>query len=108
MHQLEGTKCSFLLCLGMSIIICSVIYMRTRVPTEPKVLEPPSCRSFSTECKALLPSMEEGVERYRRDCQVGLIHIVYRQMILKSNFKVFLDVNIPILFPFTVRKLHYE
>ncbi|XP_033994684.1 beta-1,3-galactosyl-O-glycosyl-glycoprotein beta-1,6-N-acetylglucosaminyltransferase 7 [Trematomus bernacchii] len=70
MHQLEGTKCSFLLCLGMSIIICSVIYMRTRVPTEPKVLEPPSCRSFSTECKALLPSMEEGVERYRRDCQL--------------------------------------
>ncbi|KAF3856601.1 hypothetical protein F7725_017324 [Dissostichus mawsoni] len=70
MHQLEGTKCSFLLCLGMSIIICSVIYMRTRMPTEPKVLEPPSCRSFSTECKALLPSMEEGVERYRRDCQL--------------------------------------
>ncbi|XP_034061663.1 beta-1,3-galactosyl-O-glycosyl-glycoprotein beta-1,6-N-acetylglucosaminyltransferase 7 isoform X1 [Gymnodraco acuticeps] len=70
MHQLEGTKCSFLLCLGMSIIICSVIYMRTRMPTEPKLLEPPSCRSFSTECKALLPSMEEGVERYRRDCQL--------------------------------------
>ncbi|KAK5933684.1 hypothetical protein CgunFtcFv8_014145 [Champsocephalus gunnari] len=70
MHQLEGTKCSFLLCLGMSIIICSVIYMRTRMPTEPKVLEPPSCRSFSTECQALLPSMEEGVERYRRDCQL--------------------------------------
>ncbi|KAI9548864.1 hypothetical protein NQZ68_003398 [Dissostichus eleginoides] len=40
------------------------------MPTEPKVLEPPSCRSFSTECKALLPSMEEGVERYRRDCQL--------------------------------------
>ncbi|KAK5912183.1 hypothetical protein CesoFtcFv8_002081 [Champsocephalus esox] len=70
MHQLEGTKCSFLLCLGMSIIICSVIYMRTRMPTEPKVLEPPSCRFFSTECQALLPSMEEGVERYRRDCQL--------------------------------------
>ncbi|KAK5872162.1 hypothetical protein PBY51_012887 [Eleginops maclovinus] len=70
MHKLEGTKCSFLLCLGMSIIICSVIYMRTRMPTEPKVLKSPSCRSFSTECKASLPGMEEGVESYRRDCQL--------------------------------------
>ncbi|XP_035858126.1 beta-1,3-galactosyl-O-glycosyl-glycoprotein beta-1,6-N-acetylglucosaminyltransferase 7 [Sander lucioperca] len=70
MSQLEGTKCSFLLCLGMSIIICSVIYMRTRMPTEPKLPEPPICRPFSTECKALVPGMEEGVEWHRRDCQV--------------------------------------
>ncbi|XP_054473193.1 beta-1,3-galactosyl-O-glycosyl-glycoprotein beta-1,6-N-acetylglucosaminyltransferase 7 isoform X2 [Anoplopoma fimbria] len=72
MCQLERTKRSFLLCLGMSIIICSVIYMRARMPTEPKLPklpEPPSCRSFSPECKALLPSMQEGVERYHRDCQ---------------------------------------
>ncbi|XP_034387702.1 beta-1,3-galactosyl-O-glycosyl-glycoprotein beta-1,6-N-acetylglucosaminyltransferase 7 isoform X1 [Cyclopterus lumpus] len=70
MRQLEGAKCSFLLCLGMSIIICSVIYMRARMPTEPKLLEPLSCRPFANECKALLPRMEEGVGRYRRDCQV--------------------------------------
>lgn len=70
MRQLKGTKCSFLLCLGMSIIICSVIYMRARVPTELKLLEPPSCRPFSAECKALLPGAEDGVERNRRGCQV--------------------------------------
>ncbi|XP_068450439.1 beta-1,3-galactosyl-O-glycosyl-glycoprotein beta-1,6-N-acetylglucosaminyltransferase 7 [Clinocottus analis] len=70
MRQLVGTKCSFLLCLGMSIIICSVIYMRARMPTDPKLLEPPDCRPFSTECKALLPGMEEGVGWDRHACQV--------------------------------------
>lgn len=69
MH-LEGAKCSFLLCLGISTIICSVIYLRTNMPTEPKLLEPPSCRPFSTKCKALLPSMEEGVQWNRHDCQM--------------------------------------
>ncbi|XP_042361202.1 beta-1,3-galactosyl-O-glycosyl-glycoprotein beta-1,6-N-acetylglucosaminyltransferase 7 [Plectropomus leopardus] len=70
MLQLEGTKCSFLLCLGMSIIICSVIYLRTNMPTEPKPLEPPSCRPFSAQCKTSLLGTEEGVEWNRHDCQV--------------------------------------
>ncbi|XP_041638544.1 beta-1,3-galactosyl-O-glycosyl-glycoprotein beta-1,6-N-acetylglucosaminyltransferase 7 isoform X2 [Cheilinus undulatus] len=76
MCQLEGTKCSFLLCLGISIIICSVIYLRTKMPTEPKPMEkqePPetlSCRPFTSECKAFLPGMERGVEWNQRDCQV--------------------------------------
>uniref|UniRef100_UPI0037E8A973 beta-1,3-galactosyl-O-glycosyl-glycoprotein beta-1,6-N-acetylglucosaminyltransferase 7 n=1 Tax=Semicossyphus pulcher TaxID=241346 RepID=UPI0037E8A973 len=80
MCQLEGTKCSFLLCLGMSIIICSVIYLRTRMPTEPRPLEPqhqdpqplepPSCRPFSAECKAFLPGTEKGQEWDPHGCQV--------------------------------------
>ncbi|XP_026162498.1 beta-1,3-galactosyl-O-glycosyl-glycoprotein beta-1,6-N-acetylglucosaminyltransferase 7 [Mastacembelus armatus] len=70
MCHLEGTKCSFLLCLAISIMICSAIYLKTRTPTEPKPLMTSSCRPFSTECKAFLPSTEEGVEWYRRDCQV--------------------------------------
>ncbi|XP_010733033.2 beta-1,3-galactosyl-O-glycosyl-glycoprotein beta-1,6-N-acetylglucosaminyltransferase 7 [Larimichthys crocea] len=74
MLQLEGTKCSFVLCLGMSITICSVIYLRTRMLTEPKPtelkLDTPSCRPFSDECKAFLPGTEERVEWHRRDCQV--------------------------------------
>ncbi|XP_029287966.1 beta-1,3-galactosyl-O-glycosyl-glycoprotein beta-1,6-N-acetylglucosaminyltransferase 7 [Cottoperca gobio] len=70
MHKLEGTKCSFLLCLGMSIIICSVIYIRTKTPAEPKLRETPTCRPSSTECKALLPDVEEGVEWHRHDCQL--------------------------------------
>ncbi|KAM7006726.1 beta-1,3-galactosyl-O-glycosyl-glycoprotein beta-1,6-N-acetylglucosaminyltransferase 7 isoform 1-T1 [Tautogolabrus adspersus] len=70
MCQLEGTKCSFLLCLGISIIICSVIYLRTRVPTEPKPLETPSCRAYSAECKAILPGVDRGAEWYRHNGQV--------------------------------------
>nr|XP_046239125.1 beta-1,3-galactosyl-O-glycosyl-glycoprotein beta-1,6-N-acetylglucosaminyltransferase 7 isoform X2 [Scatophagus argus] len=68
MCQLEGAKCSFLFCLGITIVICGVIYLRT--PTEPKPQEPVSCRPFSTECKAFLSSMEERMEWYERDCQV--------------------------------------
>ncbi|KAM8914393.1 beta-1,3-galactosyl-O-glycosyl-glycoprotein beta-1,6-N-acetylglucosaminyltransferase 7 isoform 2-T2 [Spinachia spinachia] len=70
MRQLKGTKCSFLLCLGTSIIICSVIYMRAGGPTELKLLEPASCRPFSAECKALLPGAEDDVGWERRGCQV--------------------------------------
>ena len=73
MWQLEGAKCSFLLCLGMSIIICSVIYLRASIPTSPKLSGPLSCRPFSTECKAVLPGTEIGVKWLRRDCQVGFI-----------------------------------
>lgn len=70
MRQLERTKFSFLFCLGMSVIISSVIYLKTRIPTEPKPIEPQNCKPFATECKAFLPGMEEGVEWYHRDCQV--------------------------------------
>ncbi|XP_071760021.1 putative beta-1,3-galactosyl-O-glycosyl-glycoprotein beta-1,6-N-acetylglucosaminyltransferase 7 isoform X1 [Centroberyx gerrardi] len=70
MLQLEGTKCSFLLCLGISIMVCSVIYLRARMPTEPQPQESLSCRPFSTKCKAFLPSTEEGEEWHHRDCQV--------------------------------------
>lgn len=70
MRQLGGSKCSFLCCLGMSILICSVIYLRTRMPSEPRPLEPPLCRPFSTHCKSILPGMEEEGEWYRHGCQV--------------------------------------
>ncbi|XP_029947876.1 beta-1,3-galactosyl-O-glycosyl-glycoprotein beta-1,6-N-acetylglucosaminyltransferase 7 [Salarias fasciatus] len=74
MRQLEGTKCSFLLCLGLSIIIGSLIYLRTRMPAELNPSQPNNpaagCRPFATECKAFLPGMETGVQWSRRDCQV--------------------------------------
>ncbi|XP_071350043.1 beta-1,3-galactosyl-O-glycosyl-glycoprotein beta-1,6-N-acetylglucosaminyltransferase 7 isoform X2 [Trachinotus anak] len=70
MRQLEGTKCSFLLCLGMSIIICSVIYLRAGITTQPAETKTSSCRPFSSECKAFLPGTEKGVEWHRHDCQV--------------------------------------
>nr|XP_043880641.1 beta-1,3-galactosyl-O-glycosyl-glycoprotein beta-1,6-N-acetylglucosaminyltransferase 7 [Solea senegalensis] len=70
MSQFEGTKCSFLLCLGISIIFCSVIYLRTTTLTKPKPLKPSSCMPFSTECNAFLPDTEKGIEWDRRDCQL--------------------------------------
>ncbi|KAM9859236.1 beta-1,3-galactosyl-O-glycosyl-glycoprotein beta-1,6-N-acetylglucosaminyltransferase 7 [Aulostomus maculatus] len=69
MHQLEGTKCSFLLCLGMGIMVFSVIYLRTRTSTEPKPLELSTCRPFANECKAFLPGAREGIEWHRHVCQ---------------------------------------
>nr|XP_020469622.1 beta-1,3-galactosyl-O-glycosyl-glycoprotein beta-1,6-N-acetylglucosaminyltransferase 7 [Monopterus albus] len=70
MFQLEQTKCSFLLCLGMSIIVCSVIYLRARISEESKPLLPSSCRSFSNECKDFFPITEEGSEWQRHGCEV--------------------------------------
>ncbi|XP_023137330.2 beta-1,3-galactosyl-O-glycosyl-glycoprotein beta-1,6-N-acetylglucosaminyltransferase 7 [Amphiprion ocellaris] len=69
MLQLEGKKCSFVFCLGMSITVCSFIYLRTRTPTGTKHLKSPS-RPISSECKAFLPGAEKGVEWNQLDCQV--------------------------------------
>ncbi|XP_022078131.2 beta-1,3-galactosyl-O-glycosyl-glycoprotein beta-1,6-N-acetylglucosaminyltransferase 7 [Acanthochromis polyacanthus] len=69
MPQLEGKKCSFVFCLGMSIIVCSLIYLRTWMSTETNHLKSPS-RPISSECKAFLPSGEKGVEWNWLDCQV--------------------------------------
>ncbi|XP_017264455.1 beta-1,3-galactosyl-O-glycosyl-glycoprotein beta-1,6-N-acetylglucosaminyltransferase 7 [Kryptolebias marmoratus] len=70
MFQLERTKCSFLLCLGMSVIMCSFIYLKTRKPTEQKYVHSPSCRPFSTQCRSLLPGTENKELWYQLDCQV--------------------------------------
>ncbi|KAM4597508.1 beta-1,3-galactosyl-O-glycosyl-glycoprotein beta-1,6-N-acetylglucosaminyltransferase 7 [Polymixia lowei] len=71
MLQLEGTKCSFLLCLGISIVICSAIYFRTRAPTEPQPQGVPLLWSpLANKCSAFLPSIEDGTEWHHRNCQV--------------------------------------
>ncbi|XP_045884545.1 beta-1,3-galactosyl-O-glycosyl-glycoprotein beta-1,6-N-acetylglucosaminyltransferase 7 [Micropterus dolomieu] len=69
MCKLDWKKCSFLLCLGMSII-CSAIYLRTRFVTKPKHLASPSDKPLSTECRAFLPHMEDGVKWYNHKGQV--------------------------------------
>uniref|UniRef100_A0A3P9J8K9 Glucosaminyl (N-acetyl) transferase family member 7 n=1 Tax=Oryzias latipes TaxID=8090 RepID=A0A3P9J8K9_ORYLA len=71
MYQLVGKKCSFLLCLGISIIIVSFIYFKTRIPTDLKHPQSSDCRNFSNECRAILPGLETAAQWYRRDCQVG-------------------------------------
>lgn len=71
MLQLEGTKCSFLFCLGICMFICSVIYLSTKAPTDPQAQHGPlGCRPFSQYCQAFLPSTEGSPAWQRRDCQV--------------------------------------
>lgn len=70
MCQLERAKCSFVLSLGISTIICSAIYFSSRMPEELKPLKRKECRPFSSECRVFLPSTGEGLAWHRRDCQV--------------------------------------
>ncbi|XP_029906966.1 beta-1,3-galactosyl-O-glycosyl-glycoprotein beta-1,6-N-acetylglucosaminyltransferase 7 [Myripristis murdjan] len=71
MFQLEGTKCSFLLCLGISIMVCSVIYFRARMPTEPQPQgESLNCRPSSNRCSMLLPGSEDGLRWDHHECKV--------------------------------------
>ncbi|KAM7402420.1 hypothetical protein PAMP_017662 [Pampus punctatissimus] len=63
----------------MSIIVFSVIYLRTRKPTGPKHLEPPTCTPLSTECKAFQPDTEEGTEWHHSGCQVESFILNSRQ-----------------------------
>ena len=71
MIPLGGAKGSFLVCLGISTLICSLIYLRAWTQTE---LQPQvganGCRSFSDRCEAFLPRVEEGLIWRNRDCQV--------------------------------------
>ncbi|XP_041747943.2 beta-1,3-galactosyl-O-glycosyl-glycoprotein beta-1,6-N-acetylglucosaminyltransferase 7-like [Coregonus clupeaformis] len=71
MLQLDGTKCSFLFCLGICMFICSVIYLSAKDPTDPKGQRRPlGCRPFSQYCQAFLPSTAGSPAWQRHDCQV--------------------------------------
>lgn len=85
MCQLERAKCSFVLSLGISTIICSAIYFSTRLPEELKPLEHKECRPFSSECRVFLPSTEEGLDWHRRDCQVCRDIRSYREEVLHQS-----------------------
>ncbi|XP_053098242.1 beta-1,3-galactosyl-O-glycosyl-glycoprotein beta-1,6-N-acetylglucosaminyltransferase 7 isoform X2 [Pangasianodon hypophthalmus] len=69
MLQLESAKWSFLLCLGISILICSVIYLKGKPSYAPRPLHRTlSCRPFPESCKALPPT--SSYTRWERtECQ---------------------------------------
>ncbi|KAG7478291.1 hypothetical protein MATL_G00079090 [Megalops atlanticus] len=68
MLQLEGTKCSFLFCLGICVLICSAIYLKAKISSAPAAQQIfVSCRPFPQYCTALLTRGEE-TEWQRRDC----------------------------------------
>ncbi|KAL7891702.1 hypothetical protein AOLI_G00011780 [Acnodon oligacanthus] len=57
MLQLESAKCSFLLCLGICIFICSVIYIKAKSSDSPKAQgHSLSCHPFPDDCQVLPPS----------------------------------------------------
>ncbi|XP_047202770.1 beta-1,3-galactosyl-O-glycosyl-glycoprotein beta-1,6-N-acetylglucosaminyltransferase 7 isoform X3 [Girardinichthys multiradiatus] len=60
MSQIEGRKCSFLLCLG--IVVCSIIYWLTRTKS---VGKPTTSGPFPTECQPFL----SGTEKEEHYCQ---------------------------------------
>ncbi|KAF7711484.1 beta-1,3-galactosyl-O-glycosyl-glycoprotein beta-1,6-N-acetylglucosaminyltransferase 7-like isoform X1 [Silurus meridionalis] len=56
MLQLESAKWSFLLCLGISILICSVIYLKGKPYAQSPLHRSLSCRPFPENCKVLPPT----------------------------------------------------
>lgn len=71
MCQTDRTKCIFLVCLGISLMVCSIIYLSADGPTEPKPLETAGCRPFDPQCKTFLLGSENELEWHRQDCQVS-------------------------------------
>lgn len=69
MLQLESAKWSFLLCLGISILICSVIYLKGNPSYAPRPLQRTfSCHPFPEKCKHLPPT--SSYTRWERtECQ---------------------------------------
>ncbi|XP_016100210.1 beta-1,3-galactosyl-O-glycosyl-glycoprotein beta-1,6-N-acetylglucosaminyltransferase 7-like isoform X1 [Sinocyclocheilus grahami] len=70
MVQLESTKCSFLFCLGVCILICSAIYLKAKIPNTPI----PSTDLSSQTTPApqscdILPPATPGFTWQRKDCK---------------------------------------
>ncbi|XP_051996661.1 beta-1,3-galactosyl-O-glycosyl-glycoprotein beta-1,6-N-acetylglucosaminyltransferase 7-like [Xyrauchen texanus] len=71
MVQLESTKCGFLLCLGICILICFTIYMKVKVSNIPQAIGPPnvmSCPPLPDNCP-ILPSPSSGYKWQRKNCK---------------------------------------
>lgn len=83
MVQLENTKCSFLFCLGICTLICSAIYLKAKVASDPLPINdlttlsptpPPLPRPPSNTCD-ILPPATPGFKWQRKDCEKISYHI---------------------------------
>uniref|UniRef100_A0A8C6SNJ5 Glucosaminyl (N-acetyl) transferase family member 7 n=1 Tax=Neogobius melanostomus TaxID=47308 RepID=A0A8C6SNJ5_9GOBI len=68
MCHLEPTKCIFVVCLGISVMVCSLIYLNADEPPEPKSRL--ACRPFAPQCKPFLLGYTSGLQWHRQQCQV--------------------------------------
>ncbi|XP_051752643.1 beta-1,3-galactosyl-O-glycosyl-glycoprotein beta-1,6-N-acetylglucosaminyltransferase 7 [Ctenopharyngodon idella] len=70
MVQLENTKCSFLFCLGICILICSAIYLKAKISNAPLPTNDLSSQSpLACETCDILPPATPGFKWQRKDCK---------------------------------------
>ncbi|KAJ8401308.1 hypothetical protein AAFF_G00385390 [Aldrovandia affinis] len=67
MVQLESTKCSFLFCLGLCVLICSAIYLKARFTSDPVPQQSQAGPSPSPRPRGcdVLPGFGEGTKSWR-------------------------------------------
>ncbi|KAK2857833.1 hypothetical protein Q7C36_005752 [Tachysurus vachellii] len=69
MLQLESAKWSFLLCLGISILICSIIYLKDKPSSVPRPLHHAlGCHPLAENCK-VFPPTSPYTRWERTECQ---------------------------------------
>lgn len=68
MVQLEKTKCSFLLCLGICVLICSAIYLKANISNAPVPPNDSQSLLASKTCD-ILPPATPGFQWQRKDCK---------------------------------------
>lgn len=68
MVQLENTKCSFLFCLGICILICSAIYLKANISNAPLPTNDSQSLPASKTCD-ILPPATPGFKWQRKDCK---------------------------------------
>ncbi|KAK7916184.1 hypothetical protein WMY93_011945 [Mugilogobius chulae] len=68
MCHLEPTKGIFVVCLGLSVMVCSLIYLSADEPAQPKPR--PECRPFVPQCQPFLLGYHSGLRWHRQNCQV--------------------------------------
>lgn len=72
MCHLEPAKCIFVVCLGISVMVCSLIYLSAdETPKSPE--SRPECRPFAPQCKPFLLGYKSGLQWHRQKCQVERI-----------------------------------
>lgn len=112
MLQLTSAKWSFLLCLGISVLICSVIYLKDKASYVPRPLHHTSrnlCQPFPDKCEAL-PSTTNYTRWVKTECQklsfhppLTCLHIIFElHFIMETLSKE--EEDYPLAFIITIHK----
>ncbi|XP_067314327.1 beta-1,3-galactosyl-O-glycosyl-glycoprotein beta-1,6-N-acetylglucosaminyltransferase 7 [Pseudorasbora parva] len=69
MVQLENTKCSFLFCLAICILICSAIYLKAKISNAPLPTNDSSSQSPASKVCTILSPATPGFKWQQKDCK---------------------------------------